>query len=489
MAKNITNHRGLNANQINVKNSLEDFLMVDYTLGLQNEFSTMEALINKLSTDTITGKYRTKTFALGITDNIRALGKSNDMYELDYSDFTRGADTVEAQFNTTKLMGFFSITDETMLLGTTDGSIFDVVRDSLARLEMNLKHTQARFTYGSSKGSIGLVTLTPDEDKDFYTIKSGDNTFLPTGKKYIECTAKNSHSMLPGMGVMIKVGKVVEGEGEEATTTYLDPESAAFIAAEAAEDKDTSTLIYVGRIWQKFDTDIHAESMYITLDVIKETGTTTAPTVIPVPEAGAAARIYSRQLIHDGVVNAEYTGLEEIVLTKNNKIFNVDRNIYKALNCTVKDLENKLLTESTLRDMADHIALTSPEQASINLMVSNHRIVSTVEKQMYQFKQYSLDTKGNGFQLGRPNIVFDNFEMMKDKYSRDQNVYMLDTGKIGELLRKDFAWITSGRETILERRDGTEVYEAIMTKYGDMYIDSFKTHAAFTNAAETVTVA
>ncbi|MBP5446064.1 MAG: hypothetical protein J6Y28_07840, partial [Acholeplasmatales bacterium] len=122
--------------KVNVKNALEDFLKIEYTDGLQNEFNTMEALINKLKKDTLTGKYRTKTFALGVTDNIRMLGNepNSDRYILGVDDYTNGAETVEAQFNTTKLMGIFSITDETILKGSTDGSIFDVLNDSLGRM-------------------------------------------------------------------------------------------------------------------------------------------------------------------------------------------------------------------------------------------------------------------------------------------------------------------------------------------------------------------
>ena len=38
----------INYNNVNVKASLEDFLKIEYTDGLQNEFNTVEALINKL---------------------------------------------------------------------------------------------------------------------------------------------------------------------------------------------------------------------------------------------------------------------------------------------------------------------------------------------------------------------------------------------------------------------------------------------------------
>ena len=101
--------------KINVRESLEDFLKIEYTDGLQNEFNTMDALINKLKKDTLVGKYKTKSFALGVTDNIRMLGNGNDRYVLTADDYTNAAETAEARFDTTKLMGIFAITDETIL--------------------------------------------------------------------------------------------------------------------------------------------------------------------------------------------------------------------------------------------------------------------------------------------------------------------------------------------------------------------------------------
>ena len=62
---------------------------------------------------------------------------------------------------------------------------------------------------------------------------------------------------------------------------------------------------------------------------------------------------------------------------------------------------------------------------------------------------------------------------------------MLDQAKIGELVRRDFQWITSGEVNgILQRRPGTELYEGIMNKYADMYIDAWKCHGAFKGVKE-----
>jgi hypothetical protein len=99
-----------------------------------------------------------------------------------------------------------------------------------------------------------------------------------------------------------------------------------------------------------------------------------------------------------------------------------------------------------------------------------------------QFKEAIYTQNSNGYQLGRPDIKFDNFVLVKDKYARDENVYMLDQTKIGELVRRDFTWITSGEvNSVLQRRPGTELYEGIMNKYADMYIDAWRCHGIITN--------
>ena len=429
----------INYNNVNVKASLEDFLKIEYTDGLQNEFNTMEALINKLKKDTLTGKYRTKSFALGVTDNIRMLGNGNDMYVLGVNDYTNAAETVEAQFDTTKLMGIFAITDETILKGTTDGSIFDVLNDSLGRMNMSLKHTINRFTYGSKSGLIGVMS---DPTK---TAAAATGNVM--GVDLVDCVVTNSLSILPGMGI-------------------------AF--ADASDD----SIIAQGKVWQKYNSGVGTERVIV---LVQEYATGK-----DLDDIVATNKVFSRQLNKQAAVVPEYTGLQDIVITQNNTIFGVDRSVYKTLNCTVKDLDGALLTESELRDMADHIEVSCADDSSVKLVASNHKIISTIEKQMYQFKEYTIDSANSGFNLGRKDIKFDTYTLYKDKYSRDKNVYLLDTDKIGELVRKEFGWITSGNHQVLERRDGSEIYEGIMTKYADMYIDAWKSHAAFINAAETV---
>lgn len=436
MATIASTYSGINYDNVNVKEALEDFLKIEYTDGLQNEFNTMEALINKLKKDTLTGKYRTKSFALGVTDNIRMLGNGVDKYVLDVDDYTNAAETVDAQFDTTKLMGIFSITDETILKGTTDGSIFDVLNDSLGRMNMSLKHTINRFTYGSKTGLIGTVDGDPQ-----YTAATDSMPAL------LDFKMSNSLSILPGMGIAFATG-----------------------------DYPSYSITVQGKVWQKYSSGVGEERVIV---FVQDGDATAAQAVL------SGAKVLSRQL-DKSKFYPEYTGLQDIVIEQNNTIFNVDRSVYKTLNCTVEDLNGGLLTESTLRDMADHIEVSCADDSKVKLVASNHKIISTVEKQMYQFKEYMIDSGNSGFNLGRKDIKFDTYALYKDKYSRDQNVYLLDTDKIGELVRKEFGWITSGNHQVLERRDGSEIYEGIMTKYADMYIDAWKSHAAFINAAETV---
>ena len=68
---------------------------MEYQEGLRNEFAMKDALINRISKDTITGKKKYKSFALGITDNVRAIGRSADRYELGFNDYlNKGVETV-----------------------------------------------------------------------------------------------------------------------------------------------------------------------------------------------------------------------------------------------------------------------------------------------------------------------------------------------------------------------------------------------------------
>lgn len=475
----IENYGGLyasgSAGSINLKSSLEDFLKIEYTEGLRNEFAVMDALLNSLKKDTITGKKKYKSFALGITDNIR--GVQSDLYSLEVGDFIKAGDQVDAEFDTTKLLGVFSITDETIMKGSTDGSLFDVLGDTLQRMQLGLKHTMNRYAYGGHKGKIGyakaITAFTADAADANPGVQTGNAAITytdGTAADIIEIECTNSMSLLPGMGILLKV------------------------------DTDGGTTIKYrqGRIWQKDDsTTFSKDTLIVVLDKPAD-GDATKADLLKCSTTGAyvdathfGITLYSRQLVKSQIA-PEYHGLEDIIINSNSsdadeaKIFGVDRRVYRSLRCIKNDLNGALLTESGLRDMADKIALVTPEGANVNLVCAKHSIISTIEKQMYQFKQYSADASGSGFSLGRPNIMFDTYELRKDKYARDNNVYMMDTTKIGELLRKDFGWITSGRETILERRDGGEVYEAIMTKYADMYIEAWKAHACFINVKDDI---
>lgn len=449
------------------KNVIEDFMKTEYQEGLRNEFNMMDALINRLSKDTISGKKKYKSFALGVADNVRAVGNSYDRYELGFDTFyNKGVETVEAEFDTTKLMATFAITDEAILKGTGDGSLLDVLKDSLDRMEVSLKHTMNRYTYGAPDGKIGKVvgnltyvalTAVDKENKPAEVRGAEHNEFYGSAPSVVKFKMKNSHSLLPGMGIMIQ---------------------------------DGTKARYVGRIWQKDNSKIHDEVVVMFVDkVLTSTdGKTWNPGTVPSADVTLTdATVYSRQLDDAGAINAEYHGLEAILNPTNdaryNKIFGVDRNIYSSLKNTVVDLEGtKFLTEETLRDMSDHLALTSPDGTSINLVCSNHRIISQVEKSLMQFKEAIYTQNSGGYQLGRPDIKFDNFVLVKDKYARDENVYMLDQTKVGELVRRDFTWITSGEvNSVLQRRPGTELYEGIMNKYADMYIDAWRCHGIITN--------
>jgi hypothetical protein len=450
------------------KNVIEDFMKNEYQEGLRNEFNMMDALINRLPKEQISAKFKYKSFALGVTDNIRALGSKNyDLYELGLSDFNvSGVETVEAKFDTTKLMATFAITDEAILKGTGDGSLLDVLKDSLDRMEIGLKHTMNRYTYGSKTGLIGkaasgftMFTI-PDAAKvanatDRPNDPRGDehNKFYGNTPVVIQFKFANSQSILPGMGLMIQ----------------------------------SDAKRYIGRVWQKAQDDADFTQEYVLMIVEgakKISGSSWVEDTLPAAEDTAEYSVYSRQLDDSGAVDAEYHGLQDIVVDNDTEIFGVNRKLFPQLKGLKYDLKGqKYLGEELLRDVSDALATSSPDGTSITLCCATHRVISTIEKQLYQLKTYDMDTSANGFQLGgRPDIRFDNMALVKDKFARDNNLYMLDQAKIGELVRRDFTWITNGEQQgVLQRRPGTELYEGIMNKYADMYVDAFKCHGVITN--------
>lgn len=462
MAAELQGYSGLQVASVDAKSAIQDFLKIEYTPGLINEFNTREALINRLAKDTITGKKKYKTFALGVTDAVRALngsGIGSDLYQIGLGDFIKGGDKVDAEFDTVKIMGVFSITDETILKGTTDGSLYDVLKDTLDRMNMSLKHTQSRYTYGSKSGLIGVVKAGAAAFTDLDTAAGVTHPAVQVGSKQLtglwKITMSNPYLLLPGQGIMLRTKGSAQVEhlvGEPAVAT---------------------NLVYAkGYVWQEDSSVLNERSLIIQVF---------GPNGEAVSAIEAGVEVYAAQL--GATVAQEYTGLHDILIAQDTKVFGVDRTVYRSLRSPQKNLSNAVLTEEVLRDMADHLELTMPDQRGVNLVAAPHRVISAVEKSMLQFKQYQINQDPMaGFQLGRPTIKFDNYELYKDKYAHDGTVYMLDTAQIGELLRKEFGWLTSGREGILERRDGTEVYEAIMTKYGDMYVDAWKCHASFINA-------
>lgn len=442
---------------VNALNAINDYLKIEYPEGMRNEFNTMEALVNFLQKDTLTGKYKEKLFGLGIVDNMRALGdmwdkttfasKSTDKYNIDLDELSlnTGAENVTARFDVTKFLNTFSVTDEALLIGTTDGSLYDTVRDNLARMNQGLKHTQARMTYGGKDGIVGIVTHKVGASK-------------VNGRQIIQIKAANSNSLVPGMQVAVH---------------------------------SSATKYFQGKIWQKV-ADLDGEAtLYIIADDIG-TGLVTseeydATKFVPVASSGDVYHVYSRQRdISTGIVR-EYQGLNDILIAPPNTLFGVNLTEYPSLKSTVKDLEDSLVTEQLLDKMSDHVLQHNSDDTNIDMVVSSYEIISAIKQQFYGFKQYDMDSTSKDFNMGRKDVVYDNYRFHKDKYSRDKNVYMLDTQQMGELLRKDFGWLTEGRESILERRDGTEIYEAIMTKYADFYINAWRAHAAFTNAASEVT--
>lgn len=455
-------------NQASALDTINKFLKVEFQEGLRSEMNEMEALINIMKKEQLTGKYKEISFGMGIVDNMRAMGQlwtdntdkkfleeatsnDTDKYELGISDYevNTGVEQVTAKFDVTKFLATFALTDEAVLIGTGAGTLFDYVKDSLDRMTKGLKHRQSRMVYGGKDGILGAVTT------DVTPVKS----FVRNGKGALKFSMENIHTVVEGSQLMIKA---------------------------ANGDR------ILGKVWQKVHRTVSgAPSIIVLVDKVIVGGTpttefTSGNVASAIPTPNATWSVYSRQFRDEEGVEREYQGLEDILFGNSSNMFGIDFDVYEGLRPTLEDAGNALIDEYDLDQMRDHIATTHNSSTDVDLVCANHKIISAIKSQFYGNKQYDMDNGSNEFKLGRQDIRYDNFVFRKDKFARAKKIYMLDTKQIGELQRRDLAWLTSGpQQGVLERRDGTEIYEGIMTKYADLYVDAFRAHAGYFNVAET----
>jgi hypothetical protein len=464
--ENNTTYSGLHAGElgINMRSEIEDFLRTDYTEGFREQFATTEGMINFVKKEQLTTKNKVKTFKLGISDNVRSMGGRTDMlsdrWKLNASEFVKAGDYVDAEFDVTKYLGITAVTHEVMLKSGLPGALINVIKQNLADMERGLLHTTKRYAYGSRTGLIGVLTAAAvkraDEGSSLASagIQTG-NRPVAHGKLY-DIIIDNPNHLLPGMGVFL-----VSTSSKKITTPK--------------EGGGTDDVEYLaGKVYQKNNSRITNIKLIVSLDV---------PGDYTIPEG---VQVYASQIIMSGgaplQIGEEYTGLEDILMTQDNTIFKINRSVYPQLNCTIEDLNGDILTEEVMRDMGDFLVQNAPESSSASIMAAPHRVVAAVEKQLLQLKEYSLDTKAGGFELGRPLISFDGNVIYKDAFARKGKVYFVNPQEFGELVLQDFEWITSGENQIFTRLEGTEMYEAIMIKYGNTFVESFTSHAGFYGA-------
>ena len=362
--------QGVSMASYSQRNLIEDFLKAEYEGVLRDEFNKMEALINRLPKDTITGKKKYKTFRLGITDNVRMMGNSFDNYQLGMEDFYNGGtERVEAEFDTTKMLATFSITDEAILKGTSDGSIVDVLKESLDSMELALKTTFQRFTYGTENGWIGKVIK-----EDGQTAASGIEVFslgkhAKTGARpkydapdsnFYDESEVDAKDLNQASGNRHSVPNVIKFKMTNSAAVL--PGMGLIVAAET--EAGTKTLLFAGKIWQvdnsKMDKDGDS-NLIVFVEKVAQTDGTAAPVALAtnvtadavtkavqyantfVGTTGNVIKTYARQFSEQISLNVkqEYVGLQDIVIDVDKEIYGVDRSVYTSLKSTVVDLKDE----------------------------------------------------------------------------------------------------------------------------------------------------
>lgn len=488
----ITNAHATSLDRIN------KFLKVEFSEGFREEMNNMPALFNIMKTEQLTGKYKEIDFGGGIVDNVRQLGAmwdnefesfgseldvapkgrgynnpmsspETDQYVLGLEDlkYNTGPEFVTARFDTTKSIATFALTDEAVLIGSMDGSLYNAVDQDLKRMVHGIKHTHQRMAYGSTDGLIGNLG----------TQAANTRVAAEKVRGKIKAVAKiyptNIFSFVKGMSVLVKAG--------------------------------TGTGYFMGKVWQIVHKTVTG-TPYVRILIDKFGGTvnsvlldTGAKFVTSISHTNwDAGEVYSRQFKDATDVEREYHGLEDILfrhsadhaspITGAKKyMFGINFDEFEDLRPTIENAEDAVIDEKDLDDMRDHIDLTYPSDTSISLVATTHGVVNKVKESLYTSGSYrwDIDNRKDTMEMGRKNLVHDGFEYQKDKFARKGRVALLDTTLISELQIKDFSWVTQGdQQGVLERRDGTEIFEGIMTKYADYAVEAFRAHAGFINVAE-----
>jgi len=467
------------------------------------------------------------SYSLGTTFGREGADNSiTEDYEVGAQGSLRAGERITGKVVARRFMSAVHLSEDFLYKAQNSDTEFDVLADILKDTEDLQKHTLKRRIYLGSDGKISSVLkVVVGRNKD----AAGTVTTLPaTGGSAINAlytiNDTDLHAgLIAGSGLpRNQVGSTGSGIGDALPVIAIQVENDAHLAEgekyllystaetdlviETDPDSVPATEVELRGInvvlWQKDYTDpdepiciftVLPHESYLWTNGVKVTDELPAITQILIK--GSVA-LYSCQMETGSdkrigaTIQKEYEGLRDLLFTQNNIVSAINRNVYKQFNCTITDLDNKIITAEALKKHINVMKRRNPDLVDFSVISASPEALTAVETSMLQLYQYVHDpASGKKVDIGFDSVSFYGNHMMPDDFAEHGKVYVVNNQELGEAIYRDWEWLTGAAEGVLgflDRIDKTAIYEGFMIREANTYFEKFNVHSGFKNVQETM---
>ena len=181
-------------------------------------------------------------------------------------------------------------------------------------------------------------------------------------------------------------------------------------------------------------------------------------------------------IVTAGAWNLEVTGLEKI-MSKDNTLYGIDRNVNKWFNPAIIDLSSKTINDNYMEEAIQKVDLKSGSKPDI--ILSGYQAYRALKNYLSTFQRYmEIETR---YDAGHKTLSYDGIPVERDKYQNDTTMDLLKMDSftllsIGEL----FSYMNLDGN-IMKAVSGKAQYEAILTSYAEIMCKSPRSNLRIKN--------
>lgn len=529
-------HRG-----VSFTAELEDYFRVQYPQYWNEQFYMTDGIYAYTKKVPIKANYHPIGYKITrASNNSYSLGTTfgreggdntiNEDYSIGITGNERAGERITGKVVTRRFLSVFHFTDDFLYKAETGDLEFDLLADILADRELIQQHALKRRIY---LGKDGLITSVAKAVVGRTASAAGTVTGITGTAANIlyNLNDTTTHAgIIGGSGLPRNVVGAVTGDTGTPSGTvpmisvavendayFAEGEKYLFKSAGtsgilAGESGTTAFGGFNITLWQKDYTNpdqpllvfiVHTDEAYA------ENGHRTAMVVgtsgiLVKSVSSKLPGIYSVQLEQGAnksigtAIQPEYEGLRDLLFTQNNVVTGINRNVYKQFNCTITDLKDtnnnpRILTAEALQKHMNILARRNPELVNSKVISASPEALTAVETSMLQLHQYVHDPVQNGqVNIGFKAVKFYDHDLLKDDFAEHGKAYIIAKEELGEVIFRDWEWITGGAEGrlgFLDRIPQTGIYEGFMVREANTFFEKFNVHSGFINVAENISTA